>query len=132
MKNLNPFLLFSILLINACSSSDQPQEVDILITGGSVFTGESNEMAPLELGITQNTITYVGSKFGGKAGKVIDAKGLVVSPGFIDMHTHLEPLMQIPDAKSHLLQGSTTALGGLMGVVSGLLLITWILLTTSS
>lgn len=112
MKNLNPFLLFSILLINACSSSDQPQEVDILITGGSVFTGESNEMAPLELGITQNTITYVGSKFGGKAGKVIDAKGLVVSPGFIDMHTHLEPLMQIPDAKSHLLQGSTTALGG--------------------
>jgi N-acyl-D-aspartate/D-glutamate deacylase len=37
---------------------------------------------------------------------------LTISPGFIDMHTHLGPLMNIPDATSHLMQGSTTALGG--------------------
>ena len=37
---------------------------------------------------------------------------MVVSPGFIDMHTHLEPIMEMPDAKSLIMQGVTLALGG--------------------
>jgi dihydroorotase/N-acyl-D-amino-acid deacylase len=37
---------------------------------------------------------------------------LIVAPGFIDVHAHLEPLLEMPDAKSHVTQGVTLALGG--------------------
>jgi len=44
--------------------------------------------------------------------RVIDARGHVLAPGFIDMHAHLEPLLTMPDAKSAAMQGVTLALGG--------------------
>jgi dihydroorotase/N-acyl-D-amino-acid deacylase len=44
--------------------------------------------------------------------RVIDAKGHVLAPGFIDLHAHLEPLLTMPDAKSAAMQGVTLALGG--------------------
>jgi N-acyl-D-aspartate/D-glutamate deacylase len=101
-----------LLLIAACTGNQQPDKVDILITNGTIYTGEGSDLMQLELGITQNKIVYLGKEFLGEAEQIIDAGGLVVAPGFIDMHTHLEPLMKIPDAKSHLMQGVTTALGG--------------------
>ncbi|HET8771575.1 MAG TPA: amidohydrolase family protein, partial [Gemmatimonadaceae bacterium] len=47
-----------------------------------------------------------------RAARVIDATGLVIAPGFIDMHAHLDPLLRMPDAKSAATQGITLALGG--------------------
>lgn len=47
-----------------------------------------------------------------QAERVIDATGLVVAPGFIDAHAHLDPLLDLPGAESHVRQGVTTALGG--------------------
>jgi dihydroorotase/N-acyl-D-amino-acid deacylase len=47
-----------------------------------------------------------------RAARVVDATGLIVAPGFIDVHAHLEPLLRMPDAKSHVTQGVTLALGG--------------------
>jgi dihydroorotase/N-acyl-D-amino-acid deacylase len=46
------------------------------------------------------------------ARRVIDARGLTVAPGFIDLHAHLDPLLRLPAAESHVRQGVTTALGG--------------------
>jgi dihydroorotase/N-acyl-D-amino-acid deacylase len=46
------------------------------------------------------------------AKRTIDATGLIVAPGFIDLHAHLEPLPQMPDAQSAAMQGVTLALGG--------------------
>ncbi|MFQ5537574.1 MAG: amidohydrolase family protein [Gemmatimonadota bacterium] len=48
----------------------------------------------------------------GRARRVIEAEGLVVSPGFVDLHTHLDPILRLPGAESHIRQGVTTALGG--------------------
>ena len=112
MKPNNLLLALFLGLFIGCSTSNEPAQVDILITGGSVFTGESDKLMQLELGISQNEIVYLGKQYKGEANRIISAEGLVVAPGFIDMHTHLDPLMNIPDAKSHLMQGSTTALGG--------------------
>ncbi len=47
-----------------------------------------------------------------RAKRIIEATGLVIAPGFIDLHAHLEPLLRLPDAKSHVTQGVTLALGG--------------------
>src|SRR6185503_17382747 len=47
-----------------------------------------------------------------RARRVIDATGKIVAPGFIDLHTHLEPLAELPEAESHVRQGVTMALGG--------------------
>jgi dihydroorotase/N-acyl-D-amino-acid deacylase len=44
--------------------------------------------------------------------RVIDARGHVLAPGFIDMHAHLDPLLNMPDAQSAARQGVTLALGG--------------------
>ena len=43
---------------------------------------------------------------------MIDASDRIVAPGFIDLHTHLEPLLAMPDAESHVRQGVTLAVGG--------------------
>lgn len=108
-------LLFIIVLglySVACNGPEQPTKVDILITGAHVFAGDGDQLQNLDIGILGDKIAYVGENFDGESGQVIDATGLVVSPGFIDMHTHLDPLMRLPDAKSHLMQGVTLALGG--------------------
>jgi len=101
-----------IIILFSCNVDHQPNKVDILITGGTVLIGEEPELTKIEIGISADKIVYLGPNFTGDAENVIDASGLIVSPGFIDMHTHLEPIMQIPDATSHLMQGVTTALGG--------------------
>lgn len=108
------YLLHCLLIIiaSSCNVDDQPEKVDILITGGTVLIGEEPELSKIEIGISGDRIVYLGANFTGESGRVIDASGLIVSPGFIDMHTHLGPIMKIPDATSHLMQGVTTALGG--------------------
>ena len=49
---------------------------------------------------------------GGPQTRVIEATGKVVAPGFIDLHAHLEPLLTLPGAESHVRQGVTLAVGG--------------------
>src|SRR5690606_18542959 len=55
---------------------------------------------------------YPGALRQDSAARVIDATGLVVAPGFIDLHAHLDPLARLPGAESAVRQGVTTGLGG--------------------
>jgi N-acyl-D-aspartate/D-glutamate deacylase len=50
-----------------------------------------------------------------RGARVIDVRGHVIAPGFIDLHAHLEPIPNYRDAESHVRQGVTTALGGPAG-----------------
>lgn len=77
-----------------------------------VYDGSDNEGRSLDIAVNGEKIVKLSKKVRGKAQKEIDAAGLTVSPGFIDVHTHLEPLPLLPDAQSHIRQGVTTALGG--------------------
>ena len=101
--------LYLGLLACAC----QPIPFDIVIVGGSVLDGSGGPAQRLDVGIRGDRIAQMSAGLDTLgAGRVIDATGLVVAPGFVDLHTHLDPLHRLPDAESHVRQGVTTALGG--------------------
>lgn len=104
-----PLLFLLVLLVFSCKSSEK---YDVLILNGTVYDGKGGEPIQTDIAVKDSMIVALGDLSGEKAIKIIDASGLAVSPGFIDMHTHIEPIMELNDCKSHVTQGVTTALGG--------------------
>lgn len=66
------------------------QTFDVLIRGGRVLDGTGNPWFYADVGIRDGEIVALGRLGGATAGRVIDAKGLVVVPGFIDVHSHAD------------------------------------------
>ncbi len=87
---------------------------DVLIRGGTVVDGSGRPGFRADLAIAGDRIVQLSREplDPGRAARVVDATGKVVSPGFVDAHTHLDPLLRIPSGESHVRQGVTTALGG--------------------
>ncbi len=87
---------------------------DLLIAGGTVFDGRGTAGVQADVAIRGDRIVAVSTAplDRSRATRVIDARGSYVTPGFIDVHAHLEPIMSIPSAESHVRQGVTTAIGG--------------------
>ena len=85
----------------------------MVLSGGDVLDGTGSVAFAADVGIRGDRIVAIGPDLDtARAGRVVDASGLVVAPGFVDVHTHLDPLFSLPDAESHIRQGVTTALGG--------------------
>jgi len=101
------------LLLRGCSKG---REFDLLITGGTVYDGSGGPPVRADLGISGGTIREVGRIRGGRAAAVIEAEGLAVSPGFIDVHDHTDVgLLVNPKAESAVRQGVTTLVSGQCG-----------------
>ena len=62
---------------------------DLLIKGGSVIDGSGTKVRTADVAIDGDTITQIG-KVAGRARRTIDADGLLVTPGFVDIHTHYD------------------------------------------
>lgn len=91
----------------------------VIIRGGKVFDGAGNPWRMADIGIQGDTITHIGDLSHAKAEKEIDAKGMAVAPGFIDIHTHSDiPLMIDGGGQSHIQQGVTTNVIGNCGTGS--------------
>ena len=85
MKKIKLFLLALLFVIKSLSG----QNYDIVIKGGHLIDPANNLDQPLDLAIMGNRIVAVEKTISSKqAKKIIDASGLIVSPGLIDMHTH--------------------------------------------
>ena len=97
-----------ILLFNCKNYSTY----DIIILNGIVYDGSLDEPALVDIGIYQDEIVAIGSLSDQPSKRTIDASGLFVVPGFIDLHVHLDPIFTHSDCESHLRQGVTTSLGG--------------------
>jgi N-acyl-D-aspartate/D-glutamate deacylase len=94
------------------------EEYEIIIKGGLIFDGVSNEPFRGDIGIRDGRIVKVASSLKGNAKKIISAKGLTVAPGFIDLHTHVDEGMNFEENRAclnYLKQGVTTAVVGQCG-----------------
>lgn len=89
---------------------------DILIRDGLLFDGSGTAPVRADVGINGNRIAAVGPELVGTGFKTIDANGLAVSPGFIDIKTHSDFTLPInPKAESKVRQGVTTEIIGHCG-----------------
>ena len=109
-------LLLLGLAVPCIGAAPPPERVDLLIRGGTVYTGSG---APFigDVAIAGDRIRAVGRRLPVMAKRVIDARGMIVAPGFIDPHTHMGDDLASPDPRTRLIpaflmQGVTTAFIG--------------------
>ena len=89
---------------------------DVLITNGTIVDGSGQPAFSADVGITGERIVSVGDLAHAEAVRTIDATGMVVSPGFIDIHTHSDlSLLVEPFGMSKIRQGVTTEVSGNCG-----------------
>ena len=107
-------VLVLMALIAIATSSARGQTYDLIITGGTVIDGTGSPRYRADIGITGDRIRLISRTpiDAAQGRRRINATGLIVAPGFIDLHAHLDPILTMPDAESHVRQGVTLALGG--------------------
>jgi N-acyl-D-amino-acid deacylase len=110
---MRPAALCALLLAAACASAPPQERWDLLIAGGTVIDGTGAAGYAADVAVRDGRIVRISRTPLPRAAadRVIDAAGHAVAPGFIDLHAHLEPLLDMPSAESHVRQGVTTALG---------------------
>ena len=125
--------LIALFIFSGCSASSEKAGFDTLITGGTIYDGTVRDPYVADIGIIGDRIAAIGDLSGGTAKKTIDAKGLIVTPGFIDVHNHtdLNVLMALimsgkeddlsmitpgwKENRNYSTQGVTTIVTGLCG-----------------
>jgi len=106
------FALFAILL----SPYLFAQNADYIIRNGKLMDGTGNNWQLKNIAIVNNKIVAIGNLTNWKATKEIDAKGLIVAPGFIDVHAHIEGSeVKNPLATNFIYDGVTTVITGNCG-----------------
>jgi N-acyl-D-amino-acid deacylase len=99
-----------VSLLTGCARSPQ---FDLLISNGSVVDGSGRPAFRADVGVRQDRIAAIGDLKGSRARQVIDAAGLTVSPGFIDIHSHSDYTLLVDGtAQSKIRQGVTTEILG--------------------
>src|ERR1044071_6774189 len=103
---------FGILLFLLAAQAPA-QDFDILVRGGTIVDGAGNPSYVGDLGIKAGKIVAMGRLDGKTAARTIDATGLTVAPGFIDIHNHSDfTLVQDGNAESMIRQGVTSMILG--------------------
>jgi N-acyl-D-amino-acid deacylase len=105
-------ILLSALLV-ACTPSAEDADFDLIIRGGTVYDGHGGDPLVSDIGVTDDRITTIGDLSAFNAVKTIDARGLAVAPGFINMLSWAtESLIEDGRGMSDIMQGVTLEVMG--------------------
>ena len=94
--------------------SVHPAAYDVIIRHGRVVDGTGNPAFFADVGVKNGRIAAIGRISGGAKAE-IDARGLAVAPGFIDVHTHADDVATMPKAENFVRMGVTTIVAGNCG-----------------
>lgn len=112
MRKIFVFFLFSIPFF----VSAQNKNCDILIRNGKILDGTGNNWFYGDVAVKDGKVIETGRNLSFNAKRSIDATGLMVAPGFIDVHTHIEgDDKEEPEAKNFIYDGVTTVIAGNCG-----------------
>jgi len=114
------FILVVFLWAGIIQSAPEgnPYDYDVLIKNGRVLDGSLKPSFRADVAVKDGRIVKVARSIPGKASMIIDAKGLYVTPGFIDLHTHVDGGMYFPENRAclnYLTQGVTAVIVGHCG-----------------
>ena len=97
----------------APSQTAQDQQYDLLLKNGRIVDGSGNAWYHGDVAIRGDTIVRISPSIDVRARRMIDARGHVIAPGFIDIHTHARRgIFEVPTADNYVRQGVTTLLEG--------------------
>ena len=108
-------LRITLILVSVCAASctQTGRRFDVIVRGGEVIDGSGQPARRADVGVVGDRITAIGDLGSADAGRVIDATGLVVAPGFIDVQGQSgTTLLADGNAESHIRQGITSEIIG--------------------
>lgn len=113
-------VIAAVILLSGLANgfASEPEIFDTLIVNGMLVDGSGAPRMRADVGVRDGRIARIGDLSGATATNRIDAQGLVVAPGFIDVHTHVEQGLISPalkENKGYITQGVTTCLIGADG-----------------
>lgn len=110
----HPLLIFALLFLSGGLLAQN--SADIIIRNGRLLDGTGNSWIYADVAIKDDKIIKIGKIRSMTAAREIDAKGMIVSPGFIDVHTHIEgDAEKNPTADNFIFDGVTTVVTGNCG-----------------
>lgn len=107
--------VFFLALTSRPYSFGEQQSFDLIIRNAQVVDGTGTPARSADIGVRAGRIAAVGALTAATAPQVLDARGQVVAPGFIDVHTHADEIAQHPLAEHFVRMGVTTVVAGNCG-----------------
>jgi len=119
-RSLRLALCLMVMVTALKAASAAPEPADVVIRGGTLHDGSAGAPYVGDVAIKGDRIVYVGTGAPMTAARTIDASGMIVTPGFIDPHTHADGFLRAPDAATRvnaawLHQGVTSVMIGVDG-----------------
>ncbi len=117
-KYLLPVLLLALVVVPTGGAGEAPVTADVVIRGATIHDGSGGPPQVGDLAIRGDRVVAVGKFAVAGRPRLIDGEGLILSPGFIDLHTHSDTPLTKPAthaALNYLTQGVTTSVTGNCG-----------------